>query len=332
MAHALQYRQFDFYAKTLHHRELVDRYLAGKAIAPINVEIDLTNGCNHRCSFCQWADYIGANRVSLPADLVRRTLDELKSFGTKAITWTGGGEPTLHKSFHELIGYSHTIGIENGLLTNGSRIDPAHDDELLDWMKFIRVSMAGGDRESYRAVQGRDDFERVLANLARLVSARRARGGGADIGVAFLVNRENIRSLQPFAVRLADIGVDYLQVREDMFDDADAQAWWRDEVVMRAREAEAHTVDRGLRILGAAYHEAQQSLDYPRICHAHHFVTAITADGNVRFCKNTRDKPEFAIGNLHRQGFTEIWRGSATARALEARITPRSCATFCKNM
>ncbi|MGH7264788.1 MAG: radical SAM protein [Candidatus Rokuibacteriota bacterium] len=328
----MEYRQFDFYGKALFHHEQVTRYLAGMRPVPVNVEIDLTNACNHRCTFCQWGSYIQSNRATLPETLVRRTLGELRALGTRAITWTGGGEPTLHKGFFALLDHGHGLGLDNGLITNGSRVDGARDDQLLTQLVWLRVSMAGGDAASYRAVQGRDDFDLVIGNLRRLAEAKRRRAATLDIGVAFLVNRVNVRSLRPFARLLADASVDYLQLRQDMYGDAAERRWWNDEVLPRVAEVGRDVAGSGLRLLGASYVEAQAALGYPAKCHAHHFVCAINAEGYVCFCKNTRDNPAFYLGNLHAETFTAIWQRSPRAVELEATINPANCATFCKNM
>lgn len=328
----MQYQQFDFYTKALFHGQHVARYLAGTRPVPVNVEIDLTNACNHRCTFCQWGSYIQSSRATMPEAVVRRTLGELRALGTKAITWTGGGEPTLHKAFFALLDHAHRLGLDNGLITNGSRLEPAHDDQVIEQLVWLRVSMAGGDSASYRAVQGRDDFDRVLGNLRRLAALKRQRGAAIDVGVAFLVNRANVRSVRPFARLLADAAVDYLQIRQDMHADAAERRWWNEDVMPLVAEVEADIAGSGLQLLGARYLEAQAAVGYPSKCHAHHFVCAINADGYVCFCKNTRDNPDFYIGNVLTESFTEIWERSARAFDLEGRINPANCATFCKNM
>ena len=328
----MHYGQFDFYKKALHHGDHIRRYLSGGRPGPLNVEIDLTNGCNHRCKFCQWGDYIQSNRATLPTQVVRRTLGELRSLGTRSITWTGGGEPTVHKGFFELADEAKALGFENGLLTNGSLLDPRREEQLLSQFVWIRVSMAGGDQESYRAVQGRDDFDRVISNLRRIAEGRARLGRGPDIGVAFLVNRRNFCNLRSFANRLSEVPIDYLQIRQDMYADEQDQMWWRETVLPEVALANADIDGSPMQILGARYMDAQTAVAYPRKCHAHHFVMAINAEGYVCFCKNTRDKPDFYVGNILDEPLTEIWARSQRLHALEHCINPSNCATFCKNM
>jgi MoaA/NifB/PqqE/SkfB family radical SAM enzyme len=192
--------------------------------------------------------------------------------------------------------------------------------------------MAGGDRESYRAVQGCDDFDLVVRNLGRMARRKRALGLATELGVAMLVNRSNAHTLPGLAKTLGEVGIDYLQVRQDMYSAEADVRWWRDEVAPVALELAAGGPRTGLRILGARYVDAQTDLTYPTKCHAHHFVLAINAEGFVCFCKNTRDKPDFYVGNLHDKTFSEIWRSSLRLFELEGSICPSNCATFCKNM
>ena len=159
---------FDKYKTVLSQTDHIKKFLNGKKPTAINFEIDLTNGCNHRCSFCQWGSYIQTNRATLKSKIVIQTLPELIHYGTKAITWTGGGEPTVHKDFFKLLGMAWDLGLDNGLLTNGSLLKKEYDRQLLKQLVFLRISMAGGNREAYKKVQGRDDFDLVIDNLRRI--------------------------------------------------------------------------------------------------------------------------------------------------------------------
>lgn len=327
----MRFEQFDIQTKILSHSEALEAYARGERLAPINVEIDLTNSCNHRCSFCRWADYLQETRASLPGDVVRRTLGELAALGSRAITWTGGGEPTLHREFFDLLDHSHQLGLENGLMTNGSLLPPEHDDQLLDQLLWIRVSMAGGTRDSYRAAQGADDFDVVAANLSRLAARKRARGGGAELGVAMLVKPKNVASVAPLVERLIAMGFDYLQLRPDMFAPRSELQWWLDEVAPVVAAAERRTAGTSVRVLGARYKEPELDAGFPQRCHAHAFVIAINAEGQVCFCKSTRDMPEFYLGDVREQSFEKIWREGLRVRELEESVRPIQCRAFCKN-
>ena len=92
-------QNFDFTKKIFFHPEKIVEYKEGKRPFPITIEVDLTNRCNHRCSFCNYAEHIGieADKPSLHAEIIKKTLKEAKELGTKGISFTGGGESTIDR-------------------------------------------------------------------------------------------------------------------------------------------------------------------------------------------------------------------------------------------
>ena len=323
---------FDKYKTTLGQVDHVKKTLSNTKPTAINFEIDLTNGCNHRCSFCQWGSWIQTNRATLKSQIVIKTLPELINYGTKAITWTGGGEPTVHKDFLSLLNLSYRLGLDNGLLTNGSLLKKPHDKQLLKQLVFLRISMAGGNREAYKKVQGRDDFDLVINNLTRIGKLKKKIKSKTTLGVAFLANRENADSLEDFVETLINSNCDYLQVRRDNYIKEDEKKWWHENVGKKCQKLAKYTRKKGMDILTEGYVSFQKYVKYPKKCYAHNFVMAINAEGNVTFCKNTKDNPKFYIGNLNKKTFSDIWLKSEINKKLEENINPRNCATFCKNM
>ena len=323
---------FDKYKTTLGQINHVKKVLSDTKPTAINFEIDLTNGCNHRCSFCQWGSYLESNRATLKSKIVLKTLPELINYGTKAITWTGGGEPTVHKDFFKLLDVAYKLGLDNGLLTNGSLLKEEFDKQLLKQLVFLRISMAGGNREAYKKVQGRDDFDKVINNLKRIGELKKKLKSKTTLGVAFLANRENADSLEDFVETLINSNCDYLQVRRDNYIKKNEKKWWNDNIGKKCEKLVKYTRPKGMDILTEGYVAFQKFVKYPKKCFAHNFVMAINAEGYVTFCKNTKDNPKFYIGNLNKESFKEIWVNSKINKKLEKNIKPSNCATYCKNM
>ena len=323
---------FDKYKTTLGQINHVKKTLSKKRPTAINFEIDLTNGCNHRCSFCQWGSWIQSNRATIKSEIITKTLPQLIKYGTKAITWTGGGEPTVHKDFFKLLNSSYSLGLENGLLTNGSLLTKEHDKQLLKQLVFLRISMAGGNRHAYQKVQGRDDFDLVINNLSRIGKLKKKIKSKTTLGVAFLANRQNADSLEDFIEILINSNCDYLQVRRDNYIKEQEKKWWADNIGKRCEKLAKYTKKKGMDILSEGYVSFQKYVKYPKKCFAHNFVMAINAEGNVTFCKNTKDNPKFYIGNLYKKTFSDIWLNSEINKQLEKNIKPKNCATYCKNM
>ena len=108
--------------KAAHHRERLDLLRRGEMINPVYAEIDLTNACNLDCSFCSYrvGNYsLDQIREFNPADRLEtkrvfELLEEMKKAGVKAIEWSGGGEPNMHRDWKE-IGYPifNPVGLLN---------------------------------------------------------------------------------------------------------------------------------------------------------------------------------------------------------------------------
>lgn len=321
----LDLKQFDILSKTYHHTEHIEKILNEERPFPLHLEIDLTNACNHRCKFCVWSELLSKDKSTLPFDLVIKVLDNIKDLGTKAITWTGGGEPLLHKRFTDILEHTSKLGIQSGLLTNGSLLGEEKDKQLLSQLEFIRFSIAGTDRESYLEIQGVDDFDKVICNLKRICSKEKK----PNVGVGILINRKNFYNLESFIKLLDKINCNFIQIRKDYFSDANESAWFDTEVITMAIECNKKY---NISVLGESYSELQLQLSYPEKCYAHYFQGNINATGDFYFCKNTRDNPKFSLGNIFQNTPEEIWNDSVNNKELESYITPMNCMTFCRNM
>src|SRR5215467_2043118 len=89
--------------KLLRHADKVEAMLAGEMIYPVSVELDLSLTCNHSCPFCSFGTeesqgYRQKNWVQFPTPRLLTLIDELAEVGVKSITFTGGGEPLIHRA------------------------------------------------------------------------------------------------------------------------------------------------------------------------------------------------------------------------------------------
>lgn len=113
--------------------------------SPISINLDLTSACNFSCPFCVDSKLINAGK-SLTFEEVKKTIDTLHSHGLLSVILIGGGEPTLHKDFGEIVRYIKSKRLQVGIVTNGSRLEKieAVVEELKekDWIR-ISIDAAG---------------------------------------------------------------------------------------------------------------------------------------------------------------------------------------------
>jgi len=108
-----KYKILTYYNKALALKQ-------GKMIPPRIAFIYPTYACNHNCPHCLYRGW--NNGVHFPYDRLINLLEELYSNGVRGITLCGGGEPTLYPEFEGMVRHAKKLGIDLGLITNGSTL------------------------------------------------------------------------------------------------------------------------------------------------------------------------------------------------------------------
>lgn len=327
----MKLHNFDFSKKLFFHPEQIVDYKQGKRPFPVTVEIDLTNLCNHKCNFCFYAEHLAVDRSSVNTSRILEILKEAKELGAKGVSFTGGGEPMIHKDFMKILAYANNIGLDCGLITNGSAITSNKIKDLIQNLKWIRISMGGGNSDSYKQVQGIDHFDKVINNIKQLSVFNSKSDKKLNIGVRILVKKENLNSLENLKEKLKDIKINYLQLAPDMFTKDGGKFWNSPDTRKVFDNIEESFQGNEILLLTAGYLQKQDMLDYPRTCYAHFFQVAITAEGNLTYCKNARDEEKFIVGNINQQSLRDIW-DSEKNKQIERWVKPSNCGMFCKNM
>ena len=121
--------------------------------------VELANLCNHSCVFCPIEKMTRKGR-HIDRQLLERVLLEAYRLGTRELGFYGGSEPFVSKQLEHFIEFSKTTGFEYVYIsTNGSIPSKDRMSSVLDsGLDSIKFSVNGGDRESYLAVHGKDDF------------------------------------------------------------------------------------------------------------------------------------------------------------------------------
>lgn len=86
-----------------------------KASAPELVDLKITQFCPYSCPFCHQGST--KNGQHAPKELIFKIIRQLKKLGVFEIA-IGGGEPTMHPDFIEILEYAHKMGIVPNFTTN----------------------------------------------------------------------------------------------------------------------------------------------------------------------------------------------------------------------
>ena len=114
----------------------------------INVYWVLTDFCNFKCNYCpdflHNGDFATGKQQGFPSysDIVvfMDKLKALASAGTHVNLQFGGGEPTLHPNFLDIIKYMNAENVHLGVTTNGSRNDEWWS-EALPFLDNVTISL-----------------------------------------------------------------------------------------------------------------------------------------------------------------------------------------------
>lgn len=127
--------RFEPKTKLVIHKQFHD-YLQGNNFYPINVEISISGICNAKCSWCFYKN--DHSKKLINKEVLLKTINDLECKDVKAITWTGGGEPTCHPYFDVFI---NNTNIKQGLFTNALGTIKYNPNKL----EWIRVSKTERD-------------------------------------------------------------------------------------------------------------------------------------------------------------------------------------------
>jgi radical SAM protein with 4Fe4S-binding SPASM domain len=276
--------------------------------SPLFLQVEPTIYCNLECSFCI-NPFLPRTRTSMTADKFERILDEVPS--TTKISLVGIGESFMNKELFEIIRRAKARGLAIGTTSNGTiltdKILKDLIDSNLDWLNF---SIDGATKETYERLRPGATFEKMLANIRRIVTTLKEHGRTPDLAIWFLSNAENIRELPDMVPLVQSLGINSLNTQ--------GVHYWGSED-WHAKATEANHIDDLVAVLLETKRRADAAgMDFQW----HNFPDAaaereckwpwkgayITADGFVTPCCENGSNPErINFGNIFEERFVDIW-------------------------
>lgn len=358
MPYDLRFREFNP-LKIWHHADRLRALAAGQDIAPVTVEVDPVAYCNHHCSWCVDPEHkpVTASRAFLWALLEELAQFEVNGFGVQGVVFKGGGEPTLHPDFPELVTKTRSLGFEVGVVTNGSHLlAPGIAEALAREASYVRISVDGPTPETHQRIHGTSDFAEIVTGAERLVAYRQPRH--PIIGLSFALDHATIPVL-PEAIRLGErLGVDYVLLRPPFFEEVGRAATMSPPQAAELRQqlkqmAQQYTgtmqvliglwkgdaesnpgIKASLDASGRRdYHmDADAPIEH-RLgqCWASPLLAVVAADGQVYGCCNLRYLDTWRFGLIdyqHQVTFAAIWQSAQRQAGLQ-RMQATECIAHC---
>ena len=216
--------------KIVHNMELIRKIKNKENFYPQQVHFVPMNVCNHNCSFCAYRmDGYSSSQKFNDRDWIKEEkcieiLTDLKNGGTKAIQFTGGGEPTVHPKINNIFRHTLDLGLELALVTNGMKMND-ETIELLSRAQWVRFSLDSFNDNTYSAIRkvSPDKMFIVKENIRKLIFSK---SKDTVVGVGFVVTKENYKEVYECAKMCKEMGVDNFRIsasftplKEKYFDD-----------------------------------------------------------------------------------------------------------------
>ena len=195
---------------------------------PIGITIDLTTTCNLRCQGCNSVRSWDKNN-SLCKEEVFKIIDYLVEWRTYtgrsdvllSCCFAGGGEPTLHKDFPEIIEYASKY-FEIGMSTNGTTLNNKRVREaIVKYADFCGVSVDSATPETWGKYKQVEDemYYKVLNGTKKTLKYinklgnRKRKHKKLDFVYKFLITQTNQHEILQAAMLAMNIGFKTFFVR-----------------------------------------------------------------------------------------------------------------------
>lgn len=268
----------------------------------------------HNCSYRISNGFAAANFAEngnknparfIPTAKAKEILDDCAVLGVKAIEFTGGGEPTVHADFIEILDYAQRLGLRTALVTNGIRMKDHPVYRRLDW---LRISLDAGSPETYATIRNSRQWPKAIEAI-KLAGTL----AGPYFGVGFVVTKENWREIEQATIIAKEAGADYIRISA-MFS-YDGSGHYKDcvgDILLQRRYAKQHETDR-FKVIDL-FTDRIADLDQGRpnysFCGQQQFVLYIGGDQKVYRCCTNAYTDHGEIGDLKSQRFADWLNGN----------------------
>ncbi|MDP3396622.1 MAG: radical SAM protein [Methanoregula sp.] len=294
---------------------------------------NITDRCNLSCTHCY--NKSGPDRSTageLTTTEAMGVIDDLADMGVPLILFSGG-EPLMREDIWDLALHAGSRGLKMALSTNGTLITR----EVAGRIKECGIEYAGISLDGARA-ETHDRFRNLPGAFEQTIAAFAAcREAGLRCGVRNTLTKENCHELEEIvdlAISLgasrfclywlvpAGRGIDsYSRLQLDKTEVTDALSL----LYKKAKETDPATMEfltvdapqDCIHLLASMEKDRSEDLADARKlleslkggCSAGTRVANIDAQGNIFPCQFARS-PEFLVGNIRSQSFSELWNDS----------------------
>ena len=163
-----------------------DYFDRGPDAAPISINLDLTTACNFACDHCVDFDILNKG-IRYDHEALLASLDLMCQKGLRSVILIGGGEPTVHPTFGEVVRFLKDRDVHVSVVSNGSRLDKIEEVadrfQAKDW---VRLSLDSGTDPTFQAMhkpKKKITLEEICAGVPKIKKVN----PGLRIGFSYII-------------------------------------------------------------------------------------------------------------------------------------------------
>jgi MoaA/NifB/PqqE/SkfB family radical SAM enzyme len=319
---------------------------------PVCVYLETTNRCNLLCTTCPRTYEDLEPPADMSWELFTSIVDQLPSIQRAVLH--GVGEPMLVKNLPQMVRHLKDRGVYVLFNTNGTVLNEKNGRALIAAeLDELRVSLDAANAKSYRAIRGKDYFNRILRNVRAFRSLQEREGHEKPRVSAWLTGlRETIEELPEFVKVAAEIGVKEVYLQRLVFFNEDAVGHARPDQALYERlgREETSLIDQAVALaksLGLTF-SASGAASEPgmslrrsndgspwSLCRRPWTGMYFTANGRALPCCiapfSQRGYENYTLGDVTQQTLRELWNGPAYRKFRSALLSdkPPDCCANC---
>ena len=333
--------------KIAFHKKRVEAWRRGERVAPITIDMALTQKCSFACTFC----YAGLQQnPSSPVswEVYETFLDDCveigheKGEGVRGISLVSDGESTENSDYYRFLLKGKENGIDMALGTNGFKISPEEIPGLVNSLTYLRINFNAADPNAYAQIMGTSEknYYSVMQTIREFVRIKKEQKSNITIGLQMVLLPEYSDQVIPMALLGRELGVDYTVIKHCSDDESGRlgvdYSWYKSEFAIELlRTAEALSTPEYS--VQAKWSKMVTGRDrkYAR-CYGTPLLFQMSGTGIVAPCGSFFHKnySRYHIGHIEETRFKDIWASDEYMEVIshlasEQFDARKQCATLC---
>jgi len=141
---------------------------------PSAILLELTNRCNLLCNMCP-RNQLTRKEQDMDFNIFKKVIDEISYHKIEGLWLFNLGESLLHPQFFEMLAYVNKYPRIHPLWlsTNGLKLTKDTTEKLLNsGLDFLNISLNAMDRETYKQISPKSDFDLVIENIQHFLKRK----------------------------------------------------------------------------------------------------------------------------------------------------------------